>query len=324
MNRLLKVAVFPCVLVVVVAVLLLKTAGAGAASPSGCQACPGGTRPDAGAAPFKVLTGVAAVSPNDVWAVGSSFGGTPSAILTLIEHWNGERWKVVTSPNPGGVNFSALNGVAVVSARDIWAVGSFSGSSGPSQTLIEHWNGERWKVVTSPSPGGNSNELNGVAVVSARDIWAVGDFSTNGPTQTLIEHWDGQQWNVVASPSSVQSLSGEVPLSGGGPPFSLLVGVAAVSPKDVWAVGSSFSGGLIQTLIEHWDGQNWSIVASPNPGSASNSLNGVAVVEDDDVWAVGSFFSSGLSSTPALIEHWDGQQWSVVSSPSTTVTLKSS
>src|SRR5438552_1075181 len=37
--------------------------------------------------------------------------------------------------------------------------------------------GPSWGVVTGPSPGSADNALNGVAAVSANDVWAVGYYS---------------------------------------------------------------------------------------------------------------------------------------------------
>src|SRR5712691_8350800 len=67
-----------------------------------------------------------------------------------------------------------------------------------------------WQFIFSQNPGSTQNSLNGVAVVSASDIWAVG-YSSNSPPsgnaaggellptgeQTLIEHWNGTQWNII-------------------------------------------------------------------------------------------------------------------------------
>src|SRR5207253_936224 len=61
-------------------------------------------------------------------------------------------WRVVNSPYAG-----SLNGVAVVSATDVWAVGGYNG-----QTLIAHWNGTAWSVVPSQNVGAGNNVLNGV------------------------------------------------------------------------------------------------------------------------------------------------------------------
>src|SRR5258705_2268609 len=52
-----------------------------------------------------------------------------------------------------------------------------------------------------------------------------------------------------------------------------LSSVAAVSANDVWAVGTSGSQRSSgQTVIEHWDGTQWSVVQSPSTGSLYNTL----------------------------------------------------
>ena len=91
-----------------------------------------------------------------------------------------------------------LNGVTVVSSSDAWAVGYVSGTS--SQTLVEHWNGATWDIVSSSNPGTSENILEGVAAVSSGDAWAVG-YQANGATyRTLVERWDGSAWHVVSKP----------------------------------------------------------------------------------------------------------------------------
>src|SRR5207245_1388232 len=57
-----------------------------------------------------------------------------------------------------------------------------------------------WSVVSSPNVSTDTNILDGVAVVSATDVWAVGNYR-NGPAQTLVEHWNGTSWSVVSSPN---------------------------------------------------------------------------------------------------------------------------
>src|SRR5438067_9324306 len=110
-------------------------------------------------------------------------------------------WSVVSSAN-AGVMYNYLDGVVAISNNKVWAVGySENTFGGPSQTLIERWNGTSWRVVSSPSPGSNLNQLDGVAAVSTRNIWTVG-FSSNGVYgHTLIEHWDGMNWSIITSPN---------------------------------------------------------------------------------------------------------------------------
>jgi hypothetical protein len=78
-------------------------------------------------------------------------------LLTLTEHWNGSAWSIISSPNPAGATSSALQGAAAVphEADDedggVWAVGGDT-LNGASFTLIEHWNGVKWRIVLSPTP----------------------------------------------------------------------------------------------------------------------------------------------------------------------------
>ncbi len=239
------------------------------------------------------LTGVVAISANNVWAVGYSLNNRSQYSQNLIEHWNGTSWSIMPSPNvPSSVN--QLNAVSAVSASDIWAVG-YSNNRGAGtgyQTLTEHWNGTSWSIVSSPNVGSFSNFLSGVAVVSTGDAWAVGTYSNSygGPTLSLTEHWNGTSWSAVTSPN-----------------VGLLLGVTAISTSDVWAVGNDSNG----TLIEQWNGTSWSVVTSP---TVSGVLVGVTAISTSDIWAVGySYSSSGVYQT--LIEQWNGTSWSVVSSP---------
>lgn len=101
-------------------------------------------------------------------------------------------WSVVSSPN-GGTSSNVLNGVATISANDVWAVGYYYPMPGnfPSQTLTEHWNGSNWSAVSSPDVGPGNSSLNGVATIPANaQIWAVGSHDSNsGVPQTLIESY---------------------------------------------------------------------------------------------------------------------------------------
>jgi hypothetical protein len=294
------------------------------------------------------LTGVAVLSADDAWAVGSyadEAGGQ-----TLIERWNGAAWSVVHSPDPGdGGDF--LSAVAAVSAASIWAVGEYY-SAVQARTLILHWNGTGWRQVTSPSPGNTEDDLFGIQVVSANDIWAVGNY-TNGPPaeKSLILHWNGKRWAQVPSPNSgptnwlysVTATSGDSAWAVGSSgsetafwPFTLhwngttwkqapaphlpgtsgeLLGVDAVSADDVWAAGDVSDSAGEQTLILHWNGAAWTRTPSPDPGSADAdySLAGLAATSAGNAWAAGSAYN-GLTYRP-LILHWNGSAWATEASP---------
>jgi hypothetical protein len=131
------------------------------------------------------LNAVLTLAPNDVWAVGFSTPAAPpkqAATLTLIEHFDGASWAVVPSPNvgPNSANQSnRLLGLTANSASDIWAFGSYfsADGSGHQMTLLLHWDGTTWKVVSSPSPtrGGFPCDLLWAGVVpSSGNLWILG------------------------------------------------------------------------------------------------------------------------------------------------------
>ncbi|HZU67736.1 MAG TPA: hypothetical protein VFA09_10715 [Ktedonobacteraceae bacterium] len=248
---------------------------------------------------YSTLTSVAVVSANDIWAVG--WEGVNGIAETLTEHWDGTQWNIVSSPDPGSAGNEFFS-VAVVSTNDVWAVGNSQSTTtigGVEQTLVEHWNGTQWSVVSSPNPVPQVSALTGVAAVSSSDVLAVGFYvGSNGIWDTLTEQWNGTQWSVVSSPSP-------------GTQINYLASVAATSANDAWAVGYADS----QTLTEHWNGTQWSVVSSSGPGPVSNSLLGVAEISTSNVWAVGYYQTSDFVAH-TLTEHWNGKQWHVVKSPS--------
>ena len=292
-----------CITFVALALLLQEGTAAFAAMPQPvrhiCGVWQGVTSPSIGTS-TNFLNGVAAISPNNVWAVGSY--GNGSGGFTLVEHWDGTKWKVVASPNVNASPSEELLGVAAISSNNIWAVGDYYTASHIQQSLIEHWDGKSWSVVSSPNVASVFAILTAISAISATDIWAVGNSSSLQGYQPLIEHWNGKSWSIVSSPSLQEDQ---------------LTGVVSIASNNVWAVGYGAGTYGIQTLIEHWNGISWSVVSSSGPGLATNTLNGVAAISANNIWAVGEDANSSTpSSTFApLIEHWDGSSWSIVTSP---------
>ena len=250
-----------------------------------------------------LLKSVAVLSAKNVWAVGAYISSSTGRNQALIEHWNGTSWTVISSPSPNASD-TVLSGVAALTTSNVWAVGEYTSGSN-SLTLVEHWDGHLWSIIPSPNPGSVRSELLGVAAVSVSNIWAVGwvDTNYNGAyhTQTLIEHWNGRSWSVVPGISLAQDAA--------------LNAVPAISANNVWIVGNTYvASKTTATLIEHWNGTSWSIVSSPNGSTGYNSLYGVAKFSASDIWAVG-MYNSNSTSPQALIEHWNGKSWKIVSGP---------
>ena len=237
--------------------------------------------------------------------------------MTLIQHWDGAAWTIVSSPNADAP--STLAAVDALSTSDAWAVGRFVAdisSEAGGRTLTEHWNGSEWGLVPSPNTGieGGNGNLRGVDALASDDIWAVGSYlpDVGAPTaQPLIEHWNGEEWQIVPGPSSSPG------------PWSELFAVSGTDPADLWAVGvRDVSVGEAVTeraLILHWDGQAWKRMSAPLPAARHNPflLEDVVAISPTDAWAVGVVSTKRTHRTVAM--HWDGEAWELVRSanPST-------
>ena len=242
------------------------------------------------------LADVACISASNCWAVGSYYNNP--AEQTLVEHWNGTSWLIVASPNTSATQDNYLNSVTCGSASDCWAVGNYANASLAYQTLIEHWNGTSWSIVTSPNISTtDNNALYGVTCVSPSDCSAVGYHDNGTVSETLIQRWNGISWSIVASPNT------------GVDNYNFLFDITCTSASTCWAVGESDG-----TLVERWNGSSWSIVGSPSVSAIENYLSAITCVSASDCWAVGYYQTEGFFGP--LIEHWNGTSWSVVSSPS--------
>lgn len=150
--------------------------------------------PNVTGATGSTLKSVTVISNDNAWAVGSAT--MPGSAKALTMHWDGKQWTIVGGNTPDGD--AALLGVLATWTNNIWAVGiiypSECSNGGPKcQTLIEHWNGKRWKLLPSPNPpSGYLNLLWAASATSRGNIWAVG---TTDYGSTLIVHWNGAAWS---------------------------------------------------------------------------------------------------------------------------------
>ena len=220
------------------------------------------------------LTALAVVSANDIWAVG--VGTVEDELGTATLHWNGTVWSVIPSPNVTPEVDNTLAGAVAIASNDVWAVGTQQPTSlTDPTTLILHWDGSRWTIVSDPRPEGG--HLTGISAASSNDVWATG----NSEFGTLAEHWNGSNWSVVPTANG----GGKVPVS--------LYSVVALASNSVWGVGEQLacsSCGLSQTLTEQWNGTKWSVVNSPNVGSDHNELFAVDATPGGTLWAVGTVY----------------------------------
>jgi hypothetical protein len=254
------------------------------------------------------------------FAVGHATG-TSGRVQTLVDVLDGKAWSPAPSPAGAAGTDDYLQGVACPSRRDCWAVGWYS--VGPAvtasiiHTLIEHFDGRAWSVVSSPgSPPGEQEQLEAVTCPTALDCWAVGNVSgTSGQNQatgTLIEHYAGRSWSVVPSPSatSVQALLAHLRPESFGAPIFQLTGVACATASDCWAVGQSFEangGGGVDPLWLHGDAGHWAVPAGHAGGTLAGAAFSVGAAPCRSCFPSGSLTAI---SCPAL-----GRCWAVGGGP---------
>jgi hypothetical protein len=234
------------------------------------------------------LLGVSASTATDAWAVGFLQLGSYRNSQSLFEHWNGTAWSVV-----GGANVGRLAGVADLSSTNAWAVSTLG--------VIEHWDGAAWTAVSTaqPNPANTvGNRVSSISADSASDIWIAGTYTTpDYTTAAYALHYNGSAWSVVPMAQPASS--------------SVSIGaVTSLSPSNAWAVGQTGT----DPLIEHWNGSQWSIQATPS-GVQYPSLTAVAARSATDVWAFGTRLNDNFTAQIPLMLHFDGKTWSRADSP---------
>ncbi|MGZ6969328.1 MAG: hypothetical protein ACXVKN_16490 [Acidimicrobiia bacterium] len=205
------------------------------------------------------------------------------------------------NPEPPGTTYVTLKGVDCPSSTSCFAVGSVYASTSGLTTLIERWDGTSWSLASSPDFGPfHSNTLDAVSCVTPSMCVAAGaDQDDHG---TLMERWDGASWSLDASEDPDLAA------------FVSLGGVSCSSPVSCIAVGSFLTQPLTRskTLVEHYDGTSWSIVASPETADETGpAFTAVSCTRTTMCMAVGFQFS-----VSPLAARWDGTSWSMLASPS--------
>ncbi len=293
------------------------------------------------------LNAVASFGPGDAWAAGWT-GAHSGVHQPVLEHWDGAGWAFVPGPPLPAFN-GAFSGLAGTGPDDIWAAG-YQNNGFLDRTLTAHWDGTAWAVIPSPNVGPNENHLLTITALAPDDVWAGGYFVADATTQyrqALALHWDGVHWTTAPLPvggfdsTEIDSLSGSGPddvwavgpathgynsatliLHRQGdtwtlvneppvPGYGAFAGaVAALSPSDVWLVGTYEDYTFVLNPYEaHWDGNAWTVLEEGGVGNDHPTyLTALAAAGPDSLWAAGSYNGDGAIFHPLLL-HWDGSAW---------------
>ncbi|HEV2241875.1 MAG TPA: hypothetical protein VGR98_12600 [Streptosporangiaceae bacterium] len=132
------------------------------------------------------LTGVTALSTDDVWVFGG--GGSTGGLGTW--HFNGRVWRHWTG------NASGLENASAVSPTNIWAIG---GLLTPFSAIM-HFNGRSWRPVTAKALSGLG--FAEIRALTRNDIWATA-IAGRSNTPAWLVHFNGTQWTRIRIPWKV-------------------------------------------------------------------------------------------------------------------------
>ncbi|HET9343579.1 MAG TPA: hypothetical protein VFO25_11765 [Candidatus Eremiobacteraceae bacterium] len=222
-----------------------------------------------------LLQGVTGIGKsNALWMVGVA--GLQSSAFSFIELHDRGSWSVAYA-TPG-----YIAGIAALSQKSAFAVGSYTAPTGSSYPLAVHWNGQTWsQMLTTGLPTGGS--FSSVSELSDGDVWAVGTVSFDRSVRPLVAHWDGVSWTQVPGPTFHLK-------------YATLNGVLALSRSNVWTAGVTYDRRPFQStnIVAHWTGLAWTTLRAPEP-QTFQSLFGISG-QPHALWSFGRAEDSSGSS----------------------------
>jgi hypothetical protein len=256
------------------------------------------------------LTGIAATSASDVWAVGyrcgaSSCAGGGYGERTLIEHRTSAGWEAMASPNPG-TGADRLNAVVAISPADAWALGdALDEGIYLHQPLLEHWDGARWDAVRAPRLPGVEVHMTDLLARSPSDVWAAGHGCTGNRgcggapgVRPVVLHYDGSGWRLVRT-ARVHAASKSLEALAGSGRMMVAVG---------WKSKTRHSNS--RPLAEGVKDGRWRIQRTPR---VAGVLFGADSAAGTPVWAVGDRRSNG--GVRAFTVRHGVRGWKAVAAP---------
>ena len=243
-------------------------------------------------------------------AVGEYFSSSAGATLPLAERWNGSRWAIQATPSPASTTLAGLQAVSCTAADACAAVGSTYSPEGIAVTLAEFWNGTDWTIQPTPNPAGATDSgFSAVSCTSPQACTATGNYEASS-SLTLAERWNGTNWTIQPTPNPAGTAS------------AVLNGVSCTSARACTAVGFDIGPHEYRALAEHWNGTNWTIQPTPDPGSF-DTLSAVSCRSAQACTALGADSSDSAESL-TLAAVWDGTRWDLQTTPNPAAAAPSS
>jgi hypothetical protein len=202
------------------------------------------------------ITGLTAISDQDVWVFGTTVAGSR---VVGTWHFDGISWQRVVS-GPSRTIYRA----SAISHRDIWAVNAAGGAD-----TILRYDGRTWRAM----PAGRvlaGVQPTDILALSDHNVWVVGDqLGTTGSPRLVLAHWTGSGWSRLVS--GLQAWPGRL---APGPHGDVLV---TATPANGSATG----------LILHASTRGWGATIVVQSGLGSGVTDVALAPGHSEVWATG-------------------------------------
>lgn len=220
----------------------------------------------------------AASSVNDLDSITNSPGGSVWAAGNLAKGPVVQHLTAKgwqTVAKPPVVKGDAIDAAA---ANDVWVFGGQKAA---------RWDGKKWISVKALPKGAGVTDAD---VRTTKDVWTVQDQSE------YARHWNGKKWTSSRLPGNARS-------------------IAAVSAKNVWAVGDHHKGR--QGALMHWTGKSWKTVVVPGLTYGSteySNMYDVRALSAKNIWVAGAIErecgtdGDDICARPVVL-HYDGRKW---------------
>jgi hypothetical protein len=280
------------------------------------------------------FTAVSCVGPTYCLAVG-----------TAAASWNGQSWRLVPKPAaPSGTVQEFMNAVSCPQVDDCLVVGTFE-SRTARKTLADQWNGHEWSALKADDT--TNAELDAVSCPTNSWCMAGGGIYSGGHSRIVAGTWDGTgggDWTLTpitpvagTSSTSVGTLtcaSATVCVEVGSginawngqswsmvPTSGYAIDDASCQPSDsvneCLFLGAYASGGKFYSDTVQYNGSSWQLVGAT---SGSTQLTGnpdaFSCAPSTSCFAVGQQSSRARGGPVTFTEHWNGENWAAVASPS--------
>ena len=238
-----------------------------------------------------------------VYAAGN-FTRIGNVLANRIAMWDGTSWSPLGSGMTSTSGTTTVAGLALDTAGNLYASGTFTHAGGTSANNIAMWNGSSWSALGS----GTSYHVSAIALDTQGNLYAGGSFSTaGGISASRVAKWNGTDWSALGAGTSGGMLNS--------------VYAVAVAPNGNVYVGGSFAsaGGVAANNIAKWDGSAWSALGTGCDGY----VRGLTATPNGSLYAIGTFLNAG--GIPVnRIAMWDGTAWSALGSGLNSAGLTSS